>query len=59
MILCPEFQTQKSHAYNLAKDLIRRTANAIEPYIQTVSYSFEFFTIFSGYSNLNRLFIDK
>ena len=31
-------RSQNKHAYSLSKDLLRRTANAIEPYIQTVWY---------------------
>ncbi|KAK2159284.1 hypothetical protein LSH36_155g04017 [Paralvinella palmiformis] len=29
------YKSQNKYAYNLAKDLLRRTSNAIEPYIQT------------------------
>lgn len=31
-------QTQNRPAYHLARDLIRRTADAIEPYMQTVRF---------------------
>src|SRR6218665_358250 len=31
------FQTQNRPAYSLARDLIRRSSSAIEPYLQTVS----------------------
>ena len=39
-ILSSLLQTQNRCAYNLARDLIKRSANALEPYVQIVSTTY-------------------